>query len=75
MKHKPNPNALLGDGDDGEYGEGEGGLGQGSGAYRPPRMAAVHYEEEKGAGRRERQKVSLIYIAYKIYIYCILYQV
>jgi len=43
--------------------------------YRPPRMAAVHYEEEKGAGRRERQKVSLIYIAYKIYIYCILYQV
>ena len=39
-------------------------------------MAAVHYEEEKGAGRRERQKVTFIiyiYLYVRIYMYICMY--
>lgn len=49
MRLKPNPAALLTDGDaeEGETGD--------AGVYRPPRMAAVPYDEERGAGRKARQ--------------------
>ncbi|EOD14890.1 hypothetical protein EMIHUDRAFT_197520 [Emiliania huxleyi CCMP1516] len=53
LRHKPNPQALLADGDLDDDAAGAGG---GGGVYKPPRLAAVPYEEERGAGRRERQR-------------------
>ena len=55
LRLKPNPDALLNEHAAAEADE-EALEGGRSGVYRPPRLAAVPYEEERGAGRRERQK-------------------
>ena len=57
LQLRPNPDAmLLRDGDAADLdADGEEG-GGGGGAYRPPKLAAVPYEEEKGTAKRERQR-------------------
>ena len=65
LSERPNPDALLtkaggaraaagsGDEDDDEDDEEGGG---GGGVYRPPKIAAVPYEEEPGMSKKQRQK-------------------
>lgn len=56
LSFRPNPDALLGKGggageeEEGES-EGEGDGGAAGGVYRPPRLAAVPYEEDGGKGK------------------------
>ena len=64
LAERPNPHALLakkgggaraqadGSDDDEEEDEAEGG----DGLYRPPKLAAVPYDDEPGGAKRERQK-------------------
>ena len=64
LQHRPRPDLLLpsrgddadADGDDDGIGAG-GGAAAAVGAYRPPRLAAVPYEEERGAAKRERRRL------------------
>ena len=59
LQLRPNPDAMLlrnGDAADLEADGEEGGAAAAGGAYRPPKLAAVPYEEEKGSAKRERQR-------------------
>jgi U3 small nucleolar RNA-associated protein 3 len=65
LAERPNPDALLnksggaravaGAADDDDEGD-EDGVVDGDGLYRPPKMAAVPYDEESGSSKRERQR-------------------
>ena len=65
LQQRPNPAALLAadggfaaaDGEDGGGSDGASGdEGGGSKLYRPPKLAAVPYEEGRGEGRRKRDQ-------------------
>ena len=64
LAERPNPDALLNKGggarsaaaDDGEIDEDPDAGEEGDGLYRPPKMAAVPYEDEGGGSKKERQR-------------------